>query len=68
MVLGIVFGLGKGGRQVKAVREVDIELRKGETLGIVGKWLWQTTLARCIIKLMESDGGLIVLMVSIFPD
>lgn len=56
------FGLGKGGRQVKAVREVDIELRKGETLGIVGEsGSGKSTLARCIIKLMESDGGLIEL-------
>ena len=56
------FGFGKGGRQVKAVREVDIELRKGETLGIVGEsGSGKSTLARCIIKLMESDGGLIEL-------
>ena len=56
------FGLGKGGRQVQAVREVDIELRKGETLGIVGEsGSGKSTLARCIIKLMESDGGLIEL-------
>lgn len=56
------FGLGKTGREVKAVREVNVELRKGETLGIVGEsGSGKSTLARCIIKLMESDQGQIEL-------
>jgi peptide/nickel transport system ATP-binding protein len=56
------FGLGKAGREVKAVREVNVELRKGETLGIVGEsGSGKSTLARCIIKLMESDQGQIEL-------
>ena len=56
------FGLGKTGREVKAVREVNVELRKGETLGSVGEsGSGKSTLARCIIKLMESDQGQIEL-------
>ncbi|XDZ66545.1 ABC transporter ATP-binding protein [Alphaproteobacteria bacterium LSUCC0684] len=56
------FGLGKPGREVKAVQKVNIELRKGETLGIVGEsGSGKSTLARCIIKLMESDEGKIEL-------
>ena len=57
-----IFGFGKGGRQVNAVQNVDISLRKGETLGIVGEsGSGKSTLARCVIKLMESDGGVIEL-------
>ena len=56
------FGLGKEGREVKAVQQVNIELRKGETLGVVGEsGSGKSTLARCIIKLMESDDGKIEL-------
>ena len=44
----------------RAVDDVSLRLEKGETLGIVGgSGSGKTTLARCLIRLIEADGGAI---------
>jgi len=51
-------GFGRRARTVDAVVDVNIELRKGETLGVVGEsGSGKSTLARCIIRLIDSDTG-----------
>ena len=56
------FGLGRANREVKAVQNVQIELRRGETLGVVGEsGSGKSTLARCVIRLIDSDEGKIKL-------
>ena len=56
------FGLGRANREVKAVQNVQIELRRGETLGVVGEsGSGKSTLARCVIRLIDSDEGKIEL-------
>ena len=55
---------GKGvfgrGREVRAAENVDITVRRGETVGIVGKsGSGKTTVARCVARLIEPTSGAI---------
>ena len=54
--------LGGRKREVKAVQNVDLILRRGETVGIVGEsGSGKSTLARLIIRLIEADAGEVLL-------
>jgi peptide/nickel transport system ATP-binding protein len=54
--------LGRGARVTAAVKNVSLRLPKGATLGIVGEsGSGKSTLARCIVRLIDPDGGSIVL-------
>ncbi len=53
---------GRMGRAVHAVKAVNLALRRGETLGLVGEsGSGKSTVARCLVRLTESDGGAIML-------
>jgi peptide/nickel transport system ATP-binding protein len=53
--------LGRGARVTHAVKNVSLKLPRGATLGIVGEsGSGKSTLARCIVRLIDPDGGSIV--------
>ena len=55
-------GLRRRQREVHAARDVDIEIRRGETLGIVGEsGSGKSTVARCIMRLVEPTAGEVLL-------
>lgn len=54
------FSLGK--REVAAAQDINIEIRRGETLGIVGEsGSGKSTVARCITRLINISDGRILL-------
>ena len=59
---GGLFGLGAKERRVMAADDVNLELRRGETLGVVGEsGSGKSTVARCVVRLNNADEGQIVL-------
>ena len=57
-----VAGLFRASRTVHALKETSLSLRRGETLGVIGKsGSGKSTLARCITRLIEPTSGSTVL-------
>jgi len=59
---GGLLGLGGKERRVDAASNVELDLWRGETLGIVGEsGSGKSTVARCIVRLNDADDGQIIL-------
>jgi peptide/nickel transport system ATP-binding protein len=57
-VRGLHKTLGRGASLTRVLRSVDIDLREGETLALVGgSGSGKTTLARIVMRLIEADAG-----------
>ncbi|MFQ5774497.1 MAG: ABC transporter ATP-binding protein [Kiloniellaceae bacterium] len=53
---------GKPSRVVHAAKAVNFRIRRGETLGLVGEsGSGKSTVARCVVRLIEADGGQVLL-------
>jgi len=51
-------GLFKKSREVQAAHAVSFDIRRGETLGLVGEsGSGKSTVGRCVLRLIEPDGG-----------
>ena len=49
-------------RTVHAAQDVNLEIRRGQTLGIVGEsGSGKSTVARCIVRLIDPSGGSVIL-------
>ncbi|MGE5170391.1 MAG: ABC transporter ATP-binding protein [Rudaea sp.] len=54
-------GLFGGERAVRALKSVELTVRRGETLGLVGEsGSGKSTLARCIVRLVHADNGSVI--------
>jgi oligopeptide/dipeptide ABC transporter ATP-binding protein len=52
---------GSRGDRLQAVAGVSLELRRGETLGLVGETgCGKSTLARCVVRLMDLSAGQVI--------
>lgn len=55
-------GLFGNGRVVRAANDVDLTVRRGETLGIVGEsGSGKSTVARCVMRLIDPTSGAILI-------
>ena len=55
------FRLRGSGKRLQAVDNVDLTIRRGETLGLVGEsGSGKTTVGRCLLRLVEPDSGEII--------
>ena len=58
VVTGLVKSLGRGARLTNVLRDVDLDIRAGETLALVGgSGSGKTTLARIVMRLVDPDAG-----------